>query len=61
MWVYSICPPSLSLIGELTMDIHYQTETKNWKYNAIKAKMVFSGIISSTYLQIIMTKKIELR
>ena len=25
MWVYLISPPSLSLIGPLTMDIYYRT------------------------------------
>ena len=28
MWVYSISPPSFSLIGPLTTEIYYQTEKK---------------------------------
>ena len=32
MWVYSISPPSLSLIGSLTTEIYYRTEKKNWKH-----------------------------
>ena len=31
MWIYSISPPSLSLIGALTTEIYFQTK-KSWRH-----------------------------
>ena len=47
MWVYSIAPPSLSLIGLLiTTEIYDLTEKKNnWKYTQAH-RLILIGLLS---------------